>query len=47
MNQQAMWSIFLQTGAPEAYLLYCEARKAKDNYVSDNPGACDPSYKIQ
>lgn len=46
MNQQAMWSVFLNTGAPEVYLLYCEARKAKDNYVSNNSGSCDSSNKI-
>ena len=40
MNQRAMWNVFLQTGAPEAYLLYCEVRRAKENYVSDNPGTC-------
>lgn len=47
MIQQAMWSMFLQTGAPEAYLLYCEARKAKEDYVSDNPGARNQSHEIQ
>lgn len=46
MNQQAMWSVFLNTGAPEAYLLYCEARKVKEPYVSDNQGTCDQSHKI-
>ena len=46
MEQQAMWSMFLQTGAPEAYLLYCEARKAKEHDVSDNPGTCNQSNEI-
>ena len=47
MDQQAMWSMFLHTGAPEAYLLYCAARKAEDSNVFNNPGTCDQSHQIQ
>ena len=46
MEPKAMWSMFLQTGSPEVYLLYTEARKAKGIYVSDNSGFSDPNYKI-
>ena len=47
MNPQAMWDMFIQTGAPEAYLLYSEARKAKELYVSDDAGPCDPNNQVQ
>ena len=46
MDPKAMWSVFLETGAPEAYLLYSEALKAKEIYVSDNQGTRNQSYKI-
>ena len=32
-----LWQLFLETGAPEAYLLY-KAHQTEDNHVSDHPG---------
>ena len=38
MNAANYWQLFLDTGAPEMYLLYQKARKAEETHVSDDPG---------
>lgn len=37
MRSQDYWQIFLETGAPEMYLLFNRARKMETNYVLDDP----------
>lgn len=39
MNANNYWQMFLETGAPEMYLLYNEARKTEANHVFDNTSA--------
>lgn len=34
------WKFFLETGAPEYYLLYHSALKMEESHVLDNPGYC-------
>jgi hypothetical protein len=43
MNAVEYWKIFVETGLPEAYLLYSRARRMEINHVSDNKsiGAAD------
>lgn len=44
MDAQGIWQVFLETGAPEMYLLYSKARKLEDIHVLDDSGtgaACD------
>ena len=36
MLSQDYWQIFLETGAPELYLLYNKARKMENTHVFDN-----------
>ncbi len=36
MNAQEYWRIFLETGAPEAYLSYSMMRKMEEADVSDS-----------
>lgn len=36
MNKQELWQLFLETGAPEAYLLYNRAKRMELSHVSDN-----------
>ena len=36
MQSQDYWKIFLETGAPEAYLLYTRALKMEENHVFDD-----------
>lgn len=38
MNAQDYWQIFLDTGAPEMYLMYNQARKMEINHVPDSQG---------
>ena len=41
MNAMDYWNIFVETGAPEAYLSYTLALKMEERYVSDDawPGS--------
>ena len=41
-----LWQLFLDTGAPEAYLMY-KAKLAEENHVSDHPGYCPASNGLQ
>lgn len=47
MRASDYWSIFLDTGAPEAYLLYTKALKMEANDVSDNAGVGSSGYGLQ
>ncbi len=38
MNTQQLWQTFMETGAPEVYLLYHHAKKVENSNVSDCPG---------
>jgi len=38
MEAKDYWQIFLETGAPEMYLLYNKARKTEKEYVLDDAG---------
>lgn len=38
MNTQQLWQTFLETGAPEVYLLYHQAKKVDNGNVSDCQG---------
>lgn len=47
MDAQAFWQMFLDTGAPEMYLLYNKARKMEDAHVSENSGSCATYNELQ
>ena len=47
MNANDYWRLFLETGAPEAYLLYSRALKMEAMHVSDNEGIGTESYGLQ
>lgn len=38
METKMLWELFMETGAPEAYLLYQRALKMEAGHVSDNEG---------
>ena len=38
MNAQGLWQLFLDTGAPEYYLLYNKAKMMEETHVFDDPG---------
>ena len=41
-----LWQLFLETGAPEAYLLY-KKQQAEENHVSDHTGHRPQSHGLQ
>lgn len=47
MDAKDYWHLFLETGAPEAYLWYTQAMKAEESYVSDSPGDRPSGYGLQ
>ena len=47
MHSQDYWQIFLETGAPEIYLLYNKARKTETSYVPDNTGIGGEGHSLQ
>ena len=47
MNASDYWQIFMETGAPEMYLLYHNARKLEKRHVLDDSGAGPAGNDIQ
>ena len=47
MNANDYWNFFLETGAPEYYLLYQNALKMEESHVFDDSGHCPPGYGLQ
>lgn len=47
MNAMDYWQLFLETGAPEAYLLYSKQMKMEENHVLDDSGYRPQSYGLQ
>lgn len=47
MNAENFWQLFMDTGAPEMYLLYQQALKSEENHVSDHPGHRPAGYGLQ
>lgn len=47
MNAQDYWNIFLETGAPEMYLMFNQARKMEVGHVSEDQGLGFKSIPIQ
>ena len=47
MNATDYWRIFLETGAPEAYLLYSRALRMEAMDVSDDKGTGAAGHRLQ
>ena len=47
MNAADYWNFFLETGAPEYYLLYQNALKMEGYHVFDDPGHRAQGYGLQ
>ena len=47
MTSQEYWQMFLETGAPEMYLLFNNARKMEIDNVLDNPGPGASGHDLQ
>ncbi len=46
MDSTFFWEMFLETGAPEMYLFYHEAKKTEESYVSDRSGSGSASQSL-
>lgn len=47
MKAENYWKIFLETGSPEMYLLYSQAKKVEGLHVLDSQGIDTESNKLQ
>lgn len=47
MNAMDYWKIFMETGAPEAYLSYTQLMQMEGKYVSDDHGAGSAGHGLQ
>lgn len=47
MRSQAYWELFLETGAPEAYLLYNHVRRMEEQNVCNDSGAGSADRGLQ
>ena len=47
MNANDYWKLFLETGAPEAYLSYAQALKMEKDYVPDHQGVSSAGNGLQ
>ena len=46
MDSKMYWQLFLETGAPEMYLLYNQAKKTEETHVLDNTWFGAEDYKL-
>lgn len=47
MNAMDYWQLFMETGAPEAYLMYSKTLKSEGKHVYDDPGSSPESHGLQ
>ena len=47
MKANDFWQLFLETGAPEAYLLYSKQLKSEAQYVYDDSGHRPSGHGLQ
>lgn len=47
VDSQNLWQMFLETGAPEIYLLYNKARKVEELHVLDDSGPGVAGHSLQ
>ena len=47
MDKNAFWQMFLETGAPEMYLLYNQAKRMENDHVPDDAGTGAAGNSLQ
>lgn len=47
MKAQEYWQLFLQTGSPEVYLMYNDARKMENGNVCNDSGPGTSGHSLQ
>ena len=46
MDAANYWQLFMETGAPEMYLLYQQALKSEGDHVSDSSGHRPAGHRL-
>lgn len=47
MDAQLFWKMFIETGSPEAYVMYRQAKRTEDAHVLDGQGIGIAGNKLQ
>lgn len=47
MDSKGLWEIFLDTGAPEFYLMYHKAKMMEDGHVLDDASTGASGHSLQ
>ena len=47
MKSQDAWKLFTETGLPEYYLIYTNAKRLENTHVPDTPGPGAPGHGLQ
>ncbi len=47
MNTKDYWQLFMETGLPEAYLMYRQQQKSEASHVYDDPGYRPEGHGLQ
>jgi hypothetical protein len=47
MRSDLYWQLFLQTGSPDAYLMFNEARRMEQSHVPQHQGPGSPGRTLQ
>ena len=47
MDSTMLWGLFLETGAPEIYMLYNKARRMEASNALENTGVGTPGIELQ
>lgn len=47
MRAEDFWDLFLDTGAPEIYMLYIASRNQREDHVSNDSGNRSPGNGLQ
>jgi hypothetical protein len=47
MNAVEYWNLFMETGAPEAYLLYHASQRTEESYVSYGQSSGTSGIRVQ
>ena len=47
MNAAEYWKIFMETGAPEAYMMYSQAKRMENSHVYDDSGVGAAGHGLQ
>jgi hypothetical protein len=47
MNAKDYWQAFLETGAPEFYMLYSQSKRMENTHVPDDEGSGSSGHGLQ